>query len=544
MKKFFIEQKGLILLWALCAIALLFFCGHYNSILFDIGREVYYPERIIEGKVLYKDLFNIYGPFSYLFNALLYKIFSPHLNTLYFSGIMCSFAIISGIYLISKKFLSEFLSVSLGIFTIATGVCATHLFNYTLPYSYGMLYGTVALLYSLWAVIKYNEENRTEFLYLAGLLGGICISCKYDFLIYGLILFILSLFSKNKKIILNFITCIIFVPVICGVILFFQGLGINDIINASAEIKHLMAAQSLKYFYTNQGIYFSIKVLPVWIINFIKTSLIFCLLAGGIKLTKNHKIIGYSLVTLGAFILFIIINPATFVFLAPLTVITAAVLFKKIKNQPALIWLLLGTLSVSIKCFWIMISLNYGNYVLPLLLCTFFAIMFLYVDKKYEKAIAIGILALSINYVLLSYTTKMFLNTEIKTDRGTIYTNSAEGDSINSLIAGLQQSNAKSAVIYPEGLVINFLTGIKSDDYYNSMLPLYIESMGEDKFINSAKSNKPEYIIFNNKSTAEYGANIIGEDFAQDFKIYVLENYELVEDMDNNFRNLVFHIKK
>ncbi len=543
MKRFFIEQKGLILLWILCAIALLIFCGHYNSILFDIGREVYYPERILDGRILYKDLFNIYGPFPYLFNALLYKIFSIRLNTLYFSGALCSFAIVSGIYLISKKFLSEFLSISLGIFTIATGVCATHLFNYTLPYSYGMLYGTVALIYSLLAIIKYKQENRTEFLYLAALLGGICISSKYDFLIYGFILLAIALFTNNKRLILNFITCFLFIPVICCVTLFIQGLGINDVISAVTDIKHIMSSESLKFFYTNQGIYFSLKVIPVWIINIIKTSLIFGIIFGGIKLAEKHKIIGYGLAAFGALVLFIIINPAIFVFIAPLTIITAIVLYKQLKSNSVLIWMTLITLSACIKCFWIMIPLNYGNYILPLTLCTFFAIMFSAVDKKYQKAAAIGILALSLNYALLFYTQRDFLNNEIKTEKGTIYTMQGEAEGINSLIAGLEQSNAKSAVIYPEGLVINFLTGIKSDDYYNSMLPLYIESLGEDRFINSIQTEKPEYIILNNKSTAEYGANMVGEDFALDFKNYVLENYELIEDMDNNFRNLVFHIK-
>ena len=144
MKKFFIENKNLVILWVLCGIALFIFCGHYSNILLDIGREIYYPERILDGKVLYKDLFNIYGPFSYLFNALLYKIFSPNLGTLYFSGILCSLGIISAIYLIAKNFLSDCLSLAICIFTIITGVCAVHLFNFTLPYSWAMLYGTVS----------------------------------------------------------------------------------------------------------------------------------------------------------------------------------------------------------------------------------------------------------------------------------------------------------------------------------------------------------------------------------------------------------------
>ena len=125
MKKFVCENKTLVTLWILCGIALFIFCGHYGNILSDIGREIYYPERILAGDVLYKDIFDIYGPFAYLYNALLYKIFSPNLAVLYFSGILCSFAIVSGVYLIAKRFLSNFLSFTMGFLTIVTGVCAT-----------------------------------------------------------------------------------------------------------------------------------------------------------------------------------------------------------------------------------------------------------------------------------------------------------------------------------------------------------------------------------------------------------------------------------
>ena len=75
MKDFFIENKFLVILWILSLVALLTFVGHYSGLLIDFGREVYYPEQILNGKILYKDLFNIYGPLAYQFNAILYKLF-------------------------------------------------------------------------------------------------------------------------------------------------------------------------------------------------------------------------------------------------------------------------------------------------------------------------------------------------------------------------------------------------------------------------------------------------------------------------------------
>ena len=164
MREFYIKNKPLIILWLLCIAALIGFMGHYSNILLDVGREVYYPQRILEGKVLYKDLFNIYGPFSYLWNAFLYKIFGINLRALYISGAICSLAIVSGVYLIARRFLNTSLSFAIGLFTIVTGVCANHLFNYTFPYSWAMLYGTVGFLYSVYFLVKYKDSENPNFL--------------------------------------------------------------------------------------------------------------------------------------------------------------------------------------------------------------------------------------------------------------------------------------------------------------------------------------------------------------------------------------------
>ena len=200
MREFFINNKLLILLWVLCIFALIIFTGHYSNILLDVGREVYYPERILEGKVLYKDLFNIYGPLAYQWNALLYAVFGKKLSTLYISGGICSIGIVSAIYLIANKFFSKSLSFVFGCLTIATGICAPHLFNFTFPYSQAMLFGTVGFLYSLFFILKFSETKDSKFLYISALLAGFCAANKYDFLLYALFVFGVACFTKISDI--------------------------------------------------------------------------------------------------------------------------------------------------------------------------------------------------------------------------------------------------------------------------------------------------------------------------------------------------------
>ena len=197
LKNFIKENYYLIFLWVICGIALFFSVGHCNNIMLDIGREVYYPEQILKGEVLYKDLFVIYGPFAYLFNAILYKVLGAKLSTLYFSGICSSFLAISGIYFLAKEFLSKSLSFSICLLTIFTSVYSAVFFNFSFPYSWAMLYGTIAYVFALLSLIKFEKTNNKNLLYLTSFLLGICISCKYEFAI-PILLYIVYLFIKLR----------------------------------------------------------------------------------------------------------------------------------------------------------------------------------------------------------------------------------------------------------------------------------------------------------------------------------------------------------
>lgn len=533
MRTFLKENKYLVFLWILCSIALILFCGHYSNILFDIGRECYYPEMILKGKVLYKDLFNIYGPFSYLWNALLYKIFSPNLAVLYFSGIVCSFAIVSGIYLIAKKFLSETLSFCIGVFTIVTGVCATHLFGYVLPYSYAMLYGTVGIIYSLLALVKYKETDKTQYFYLSALLGGFCAANKYDFFLYGIFLFVVALCSKNKKVVLNFITCFMFIPLICGLVLFIQKLGLNDIINAFNDIKLIMHSKSLEIMYRNHGVFFDIRLLKIWAYNFIPAALFCGIFAGAVKLYDKHKMLSRIILTISAFFALGFLNPAeSFVFLVPLTIAAAIIAFKKLKNNTPLMYLLIGTITICIKNIWALVPLSYGNYVIPIVICVFLAILFTFADKKYEKVFAIFLLIISLKLLGGFMNFNMYLSEKIASPKGIVYTGKygLQTNAANKIIKLTEKEKPNEVVIYPEGMLINFLTDTKSEDYYNSMLPMYVESFGEQRYIDALEKSKPEYVVIILSDMYEYGTGFLGINYGLNFNDYLSEKYYLPEE--------------
>ena len=522
---------------------LLIFCGHYSGILIDFGREVYYPEQILQGKILYKDLFNIYGPLSYQINALLYKVIGAKLATLYLSGWVCSILTISGIYLIAKKFFGEFLSFCIGFLIISIGVTTTGIFNYHFPYSWAVLYGLVSFLYSLYFLLKFNNDKKSLNLVISSLLAGICIANKYDFLLYGFVILFFIIKNKNWKAFLSFIS----IPLLSFGILFIQGLSINNLINSLTITSAMAKSETLAFFYQNSGIYFHPKALLIDLISFLKFIIPFgAILYGAFTFNKNNKILPISVSVLGylGYLCFFSKNiKVAFGFLPICLLISLIVMYKKFDSK--LLILVISALAVSAKVFWVLLLYSYGNYYFPILLIAILALIFKMLPEKLEKTVGIYLIIASIFYLFTNFHTLTFVNNKVTTPKGTIYTIKNLAKSTNELNKFINQSTKPTdkIVIFPEGMTVNFLTQRDSDGFYNSLLPLYTESLGEDKIINHYKENMPEYIIFNNLNMKDYYFQYICNDYALDFCGFVQENYKLVTVIDNGFRYMIFKHK-
>lgn len=552
MRKFNTDFKYLILLWIILILAIILTYAHQGHLLIDCGREVYYPTQILLGKVLYKDIFNIYGPLSYMFNAFLFKLFGINLNTLYLSGYVCSLVIITLIYKISAKFLPEFLSFAIGIYTISIGILTLNLFNFVFPYSYGMLYGLVAFLVSIWLLFKYQENpNKTFHLYLSSFFAGLCITSKYEFMPYLIVILYAIIKIKPLKFKQYYFTIfsLLFMPVFCFGILFLQGLNINDLISTVSIIKKMAQSQTLNYFYSTQGVHFHKTTIPVMFYNFIKTIVPLGFLIYGFKVSR--KWISISLITLSIILMLCWIDPASFIFFPILTIILAIINSKiLLKNIPLMI-LTLSAITISLKSFWGLATLNYGVFFVSFLLITILTLSFEIFKIRninispIAKSAGIYIIIISAILACQNMLRIGLKSNFLKTDRGGIYTTKRYYDASEELIKYIETNTKKTdkIVIYPEGAFINFLTNRNSDGYYLSMLPLYIETMGEENIINHFKKTKPEYIIFNNWKTSDYYFNYICGDYALGFCSFVAENYTQEKVIDAGFRYLIFKRK-
>ena len=311
--------------------------------------------------------------------------------------------------------------------------------------------------------------------------------------------------QKDWKALLSFVS----VPILSFGILFIQSLQISDLINSLTIVKDMAKSKTLTYFYQNSGIYFHPKALLTDLVLFLKFAIPF----GGILLGtwKDKKII-----TIISFILAIWFFGAKIMF-GFLPILLFIVIWFKNWNL-----LTISVLLASAKVFWVLIMGSYGTYYVSLLLVALLSLL----PRRFDKVVGIY-------FILLS----AFIF---------VFNNLGSYAKMPDKIVDYVKENTKptdKVVVFPEGMMINFLANRQSDGFYNSMLPLYVETFGEDKIIEHFSQNPPKYIILNNLNMRDYYFEYICKDYALDFCVFVQENYELVDIIDDGYRYNIFMLK-
>lgn len=541
MKKYVNDLKYFLPLFFLLLLTFVLTWAHQGHIIIDCGREVYYPERILSGKVLYKDLFNIYGPFAYLFNAFLFKIFAVKLSVIYLAGVFTAVGIISMIYLISRLFFENFLSFSITALSIAIGCFSFYIFNYVFPYSFGMTYGFLSCLVSLYLLMLFiRSENNYILYYMSTFFAGLAVSNKYEFIPYCLIYLFLA-FKNKLSVRVNIISLAVFLvmPVLCFAILFSQGLSLGDLYHNFKDIYLMTQTATLKYFYIISGLVLQKQTLSILIRNFIRTTVPLILIYGGFYYFSKFRIKSIIALILGIVLGLKLISVETFVFLPFLLFILFCLFFKKTNFEYKIFS---GSiLLLSLKVFWSTVINSYGLFFIPILLISVIG----YVKKDYLRAVSFYLILLTVGFIYFNIQGLKEKNIPIFSERGLIYASSEYNGTGQELVNFINHNTKPSdkILILPEGLFFNFLTSKKSDDYYNSYLPLYIETFGEERLIQSLTQDKPDYIFMHNFPTSNYYFKSMCKDYAFEICDYINKSYSPKTLLLNDFTVYVFEKK-
>jgi hypothetical protein len=88
-------------------------------------------------------------------------------------------------------------------------------------------------------------------------------------------------------------------------------------------------------------------------------------------------------------------------------------------------------------------------------------------------------------------------------------------------------------VVFPEGVMLNYLTRRRNPCPYVNFMPPELIIFGEDRILNSLHKAPPDYVILVDKDTSEYGYRFFGKNYGIKLFSWIQENYTAVETIGN-----------
>ncbi len=166
---------------AVCAAFAWYTWGHWGNFQIDNGRELYVPAEIAKGKLLFRDLWYMYGPLAPYLKAGLFRIFGVHLNVLYGLGL----ALTAGCALLTYEITLQFRLGPVGnavpsIFFL-TESFYPFIRNFVFPYSYAASLGTFWGVACLYFVVRHAASRRIVHLGMASFMCCLAVLTKQEF---------------------------------------------------------------------------------------------------------------------------------------------------------------------------------------------------------------------------------------------------------------------------------------------------------------------------------------------------------------------------
>lgn len=486
----FIKKHWILILSEMLVVTIFcLFYGRFGDIFVDSFRETYIPEQMLSGKILYKDIFCIYPPLGYMINALLFKIFGTNLSVIYFAGLFSTMGIVYFIYKISKMFFDNLFVCGTILFFISGFVLSPNVFNPFFPYSSGIMYGLLFTIGSIYFAL--NKKFQ-----IAYILCGLALCSKAEFL---LLLPALLYFSRQNDLIKNILSFAAPIALTIG-LLFIQGVRFEDLITALNITQLIGQTEAIRNFYFSMGLVPNIAHLPLYIVNFIKFIL-------PINWNFYQEIIMWIFPTIS--ILFVL-------------------RYKKLNIQER--FLIIASVLISLKVFFALTLQAYGVYFIPFALIS----VGILIQGRTRKIFSILLVLWAIIIGFNNSKALRLKNFELESPNGIVKVNPESGKDTKDVLDFLKLVPKNSrVVVYPECLGINYLSGKKSDNKFYSLIPLYVETFGEDIIIKRLELKKPDYIIISDYNTFAYGYNKFGKNYARKIYQIIKRNYKYTKNINN-----------
>ncbi len=525
----------------------------------DKGRELLFPQEILNGLVPYKDITMIYFPLSWYINALVFKLFGVSFNSfVIFQACFCTLLMII-YYLTAKEFINRKISILLSVFVILSCIfCLNDHYLYTFPYSTARVYGIAGGFACLFFLLKLLKTKDIKYGYLAALFTSFAISNKLEFA--GILfLFIAGILLYKKLKLTEYIKLffsLMFFPILSILLLVIQGVTLADIMSSLDFLVKFSSTEVMKNYLADHGAipavpidYIQKGLFPIIITSLL--SLLYCFLD---KKYNNKIIFPFMLIITTVACHFMRNTECYWVELPIFLIILSLIFFKDIIKDKRILLLLIATFVLSQRAFFKVDLLNQGVYEFPILILYAVIIINTYISKyinkeTIEKFITFFLIVLIGTYSLQQYVRIKYIRCPLKTNKGTIYMSQEKVKFYGNTLKYIEDNIPKDAklLVLPEGMIFNFISDRKADMHCFMMDRPYHEAWGEQQALEILKkADYPYIIIAKGVILSNFGLNYLYDPDASLSANYIFENYSKVykEVEDNNPQSNIAIYKK
>ena len=567
----------LITIGALCCLWLAlvtFGWARWGSVTVDCGRELYVAAALAEGKMLYRDVWYLYGPGAPYLNSLLFRTFGIHLSVAYFAGSLAGLATMLTLFRCALYFAPLSVAFAIGYIVLIQSF-GGGIFNYPLPYAYASVYGSVAaclfLLYAIRGALNPTKIN----LLLAGLWSAVALLMKLEFgfacfgslavLHVGLILRQRSWHAVFRNL-LAVTPALLICAVVIGWMVSIGGVAFITQENFMSWPTSYFMQKYGQYWLRTHGYDWSLSQLlkvVVLTVGFVAfwVGFRFWLLSAFRKLWLRAVCIGTVLGAgtvafwmetperLNADIAMLVF-PRPMVFIVALAIPLAGFLFWRsrlcARTLAILVVMIFGPL-LAFRILFGMISQDYAIYYNGPVLLPFFLLLLAIAIPGGHFQNGVGarrarlfVCAAVCEWVTLLAIPRYFdMRTErvaFESERGTIYVRAttlpAWADAVNFMREAKQSGQAVMSI--PEDTALYFFAGVLSPTRVFAFTPGTL-SPGPmtAKTIAEMELVPVRYVIWSNRQFPEYGVPEFGVDFDVPFAEYIRRNYRPVREFSS-----------
>ena len=553
-----IEYLGfasLIILWLATLVGT---WGNWGNLTIDCGREMYVPAALLKGKVLYRDIWYLYGPAAPYFNTSLFRIFGVRLTVLYMAGALSALGCALFLYLSGSELRFSLAGWCAGVALILQAF-GPLLFCFPLPYSFASVYGCLVACLFLWMAIRASRSSGPFSLFLLGILAAIALLLKleYGFACYAALALMIALGqwpqTDGKRFRRELLAIAPGVALCTVVIVWMTGLRGADFIIHDNFMSWPSSFFMKKYgreWLASTGLAWNLHALLAAAKNTVIYVLTILAVYWVFSGKRNRKFFILGAVILAALVALPALSdkvrnvgaffphPMPLYAVASAALMSFAALWKKTK--PLSVGLLVACAFSSLLAMRMLLDLHPRLYAIyydgPVILCHLMLMSLIFRtlraepltmrwDERFIYAACLGVVTL--------VTTPIFRNTGhrvwLRSDYGSVRADPEQARAYAQAIAFLKEKAAaqEEVLSVPEDTSLYFLSGTDCPIRVIEFTPgLVAPGRMSDELFADLQRRKPRYLVWSNRTFPEYGVPRFGVDFDQVLGNYFFLHYQ------------------